>query len=153
MASHETGTGISPRNEMHRYKLFDHTADLGVEVYGNTANELFANAAFAVFDILTDLSHVRPIVERKIVMDGDGWEDLLVNYLREILYLFNGEGLLLKKFAVLEIDPRHVEGKVWGESFDPARHRINTEIKAVTYHQAAVKKTAKEWQGRVIFDV
>ena len=86
---------------MHRYKLFDHTADLGVEVYGKTANELFANAAFAVFDILTDLSHVSPIVERKIVMDGDGWEDLLVNYLREILYLYNGEGLLLKEFACL----------------------------------------------------
>ncbi len=138
---------------MHRYKLFDHTADLGVEVYGKTANELFANAAFAVFDILADLSHVSPTVERKIVVDGDGWEDLLVNYLREILYLYNGEGLLLKEFSVLDIDPRHLEGKVAGEPFDPAKHTINTEIKAVTYHQAAVKEAPKEWTGRVIFDV
>jgi SHS2 domain-containing protein len=138
---------------MHRYKLFDHTADLGVEAYGKTANELFANAAFAVFDILTDLSHVTPTVEKNIVVDGDGWEDLLVNYLREILYLYNGEGLLLKEFSVLDIDPRHLEGKAAGEPFDPAKHKINTEIKAVTYHQATVKKTAKEWQGRVILDV
>ena len=138
---------------MHRYKLFDHTADIGVEVYGKTVNDLFANAAFAVFDILTDLSQVMPTVERKIVVEGNGWEDLLVNYLREILYLYNGEGLLLKKFTVLVIDPKHLEGKVAGEPFDSARHRINTEIKAVTYHQAAVNKTAKEWQGRVIFDV
>jgi len=139
--------------QMHRYKLFDHTADLGVEVYGKTANELFANAAFAVFDILTDLSQVMPTLERNIAVNGNGWEDLLVNYLREILYLYNGEGLLLKKFTILAIDQKHLEGKVAGEPFDPARHSINTEIKAVTYHQTAVKKTAKEWRGRVIFDV
>ena len=138
---------------MRRYRLFDHTADLGVEVYGKTANELFANAAFAVFDILADLSHVSPAVERKIVVEGDGWEDLLVNYLREILYLFNGEGLLLKEFSIIDIDPRHLEGTVSGEPFDPSRHRINTEIKAVTYHQAAVRETPKEWSARVIFDV
>ena len=138
---------------MHRYKLFDHTADLGVEVHGKTANELFANAAFAVFDILADLKHVSPIVERKIVVDGDGWEDLLVNYLREMLYMYNGEGLLLKEFSVLDIDPRHLEGKVAGEPFDPAKHTINTEIKAVTYHQAAVKEDQGMWTGRMIFDV
>ena len=76
---------------MHRYKLFDHTADLGVEIYGKTVTDLFANAAFAVFDIITDLKHVTPTMERKIVVEGEGWEDLLVNYLREILYMFNGE--------------------------------------------------------------
>lgn len=138
---------------MHRYKLFDHTADLGVEVHGKTANELFANAAFAVFDILADLSHVSPIVERRIVVDGEGWEDLLVNYLREILYMYNGEGLLLKEFSVFDIDPRHLEGKVAGEPFDHEKHTINTEIKAVTYHQAAVKEDQGMWTGRVIFDV
>ena len=138
---------------MHRYKLFDHTADLGVEVYGKTPNELFANAAFAVFDILTNLKHVTIAVEKTIIVDGDGWEDLLINYLREVLYLYNGQGILLKEFLIDKIDSRHMEGRAMGEPFDPARHRIKTEIKAVTYHQAAVNKTAKEWQGRVIFDV
>jgi SHS2 domain-containing protein len=138
---------------MHRYKLFDHTADVGVEAYGKTTNELFANAAFAVFDILTDLSHVNPIVERKIVVDGEGWEDLLVNYLREVLYMYNGEGLLLKEFSIIDIDPRRLVGKVAGAPFDPAKHTINTEIKAVTYHQAAVKEAHGMWTARVIFDV
>ncbi|HUH66890.1 MAG TPA: archease [Syntrophales bacterium] len=138
---------------MHRYKQFDHTADIGVEALGKTPKELFANAAFAVFDILTDLKHINPAVEKKIAVDGDGWEDLLINYLREILYLYNGEGLLLKEFLIDKIDERHLEGRVSGEPFDPARHRINTEIKAVTYHQAEVKEEHGMWQGRVIFDV
>ena len=138
---------------MDRYKVFDHTADLGLEIYGKTVNELFANAAFAVFDSITDLSRVKATEERTIIIEGEGWEDLLVNYLREILYLFNGEGLLLKEFSIIDIDPRHLEGTVSGEPFDPSRHRINTEIKAVTYHQAAVRETPKEWTARVIFDV
>jgi len=138
---------------MHRYKLFDHTADLGVEIYGKTVNELFANAAFSVFDIMTDLKHVTPTMERKIVVEGEGWEDLLVNYLREILYMFNGEGLLLKESSIQKIDSRHLEGKVKGERFDLSKHRINTEIKAVTYHQVTVKETPDGWVGRVIFDV
>jgi SHS2 domain-containing protein len=136
-----------------RYTIFDHTADLGVEIYGKTLEELFANAAFAVFDIITDLRLVRPAGERHVIVEGEGWEDLLVNYLREILYLFSGEGLLLKEYSVMKMDPNHLEGQVSGEPFDPERHRINKEIKAVTYHQVAVKETPGGWTGRVIFDV
>jgi len=122
-------------------------------VYGKTVNELFNNAAFAVFDMLTDLDRVRAIEERNITVEGEGWEDLLVNYLREVLYLFNGEGFLLKEFSIMEIEPRHLEGKVSGEMFDPLKHIMNKEIKAVTYHQITVRETPDRWVGRVIFDV
>ncbi|NTW16939.1 MAG: archease [Syntrophaceae bacterium] len=138
---------------MNRYKAFDHTADLGIEVYGATVEELFTNAAFAVFDMLTDLDGVRAIEERSITVEGEGWEDLLVNYLREVLYLFNGEGFLLKEFSLMEIEPHHLKGKVSGEMFDPLQHTINKEIKAVTYHQIMVRETPMRWEGRVIFDV
>ncbi|MCX5836264.1 MAG: archease [Deltaproteobacteria bacterium] len=136
-----------------RYTIFDHTADLGVEIYGKTLPELFANAAFAVFDIITDLRFVKATEERQVVIEGSGWEDLLVNYLREILYLFNGEGLLLKECSIGKIAPYRLEGSVTGEFFDPATHRIHTEIKAVTYHQISVRETPDGWTGRVIFDV
>jgi SHS2 domain-containing protein len=136
-----------------RYTIFDHTADLGVEMYGKTLPELFANAAFAVFDTITDLSRVRPTEERRFVVEGDGWEDLMVNWLREILYLFNGEGLLLKEYAIMNINPHRLEANVSGEHFDPVHHRINAEIKAVTYHQISVRETPDGWTGRVIFDV
>lgn len=139
---------------MDRYKVFDHTADMGIEVYGATVKELFANAAFAVFDMLTDLDRVHAIEERNITVEGEGWEDLLVNYLREVLYLFNGEGFLLKKFSITEIDSHSLKGKVSGEKIDPLKHTIHKEIKAVTYHQIAVRETPDtRWLGRIIFDV
>ena len=138
---------------MDRYNVFDHTADLGLEIYGKTVEELFANAAFAIFDSISDLKNVHATVERQIVVEGKDWEDLLVNYLREVLYLFNGESLLLNKFSIMEINHQHLEGLVSGEIYNSSKHRIHTEIKAVTYHQISVRETPVGWTGRVICDV
>ena len=136
-----------------KYRVFNHTADLGVEIYGKTVEELFVNAAFAIFDLMTDLQDVKITEVRAIVTEGADWEDLLVNYLREVLYLFNGEGLILSDYAIAEINPRHLVGEVRGEPFEPGRHRIKTEIKAVTYHQVLIRESGEGWVGRVVFDV
>lgn len=138
---------------MKRYKVFDHTADLGLEIYGKDEKELFSNAAFAIFDLTVDFHNVNASEVRSIAVSGSDREDLFVNYLREILYMLNGQGLLLKEFSILEISTRHLVGEVRGEAFNPERHRIKTEIKAVTYHQVEVGKNKSGWKARVIFDV
>ena len=138
---------------MKRYRIIEHTADLGLEIFGNSPDELFANAAFAVFDLMADLAPVRTDQERTITVDGADWEDLLVNYLREILYMFNGEGLLLTEFVIREIGPRHLSGVVRGEPFDIRKHTVKKEIKAVTYHGVTVEELREGWRGKVIFDV
>ena len=138
---------------MKPYRVFDHTADLGVEVFGKTIQELYANAAFAVYDLMADLHDVQAQETRKIVVEGADREDLLVNYLREVLYLFNGNRLLLKSFIINEMDDRHLEGEVRGETFDPGRHHLKREIKAVTYHGTQIAEAPEGWRGRVIFDV
>ena len=138
---------------MKRYKVFDHTADLGLEIYGKDEKELFSNAAFAIFDLTVDLHNVNASEVRSVSVRGSDREDLFVNYLREILYIFNGEGILLKEFSISEISSRHLVGEVRGEAFNPERHIIKAEIKAVTYHQVEVKKNKGGWKARVIFDV
>ena len=135
------------------YRIFDHTADLGVEVTGATLEELYAGAALALFDLLTDLSSVRAGVAREIVVSGEDPADLLVNFLREILYGWNGDGFLMKSCLIREVKPKRLKALLRGEPFDPARHRIQQEIKAVTYHQASVEKMGDGWVARVIFDV
>ena len=138
---------------MKKYRLIEHTADLGILVCGDSPGDLFANAACAVFDLMTDLGQVRLAGERRIDLEGADWEDLLVNYLREVLYLFNGEGMLLADFIIADIDPHCVSGSVRGELFDARRHIIKREIKAVTYHGVEVSETGKGWRGKVILDV
>ena len=78
------------------YRQFYHTADLGIEVFGGTAGELFTNAAFAMFDLITQLNCVELRETRRIEVEGVDLDDLLVNFLRESLYLFNGEHWLAK---------------------------------------------------------
>jgi len=135
------------------YRIFDHTADLGVEITGASREEVYAEAAGALFDLLTDLSSVRESEERTLVVEGEEPDDLLVNFLRELLYSWNGEGFLMKRCTVREAAPRGLTAVLRGETYDPARHRIRMEIKAVTYHQVSVSHTEEGWVARVVFDV
>jgi SHS2 domain-containing protein len=136
------------------YRIFDHTADLGVEVTGATQEELYAGAAFAIFDLLTDVSAVRAGRSREIDVAGENPADLLINFLREVLYAWNGEGFLAKSCFVRQVTPQRLKAVLKGELFDPARHRIFKEIKAVTYHQCEVRQAPEGgWVARVVFDV
>jgi SHS2 domain-containing protein len=67
------------------YKLIDHTADLGIVVYGTNLRELFENAGYAMFDVITDTNRLNAPSETTINVSGDDWPDLMVNWLRELL--------------------------------------------------------------------
>lgn len=144
---------VSP---MNKYRVFDHTADLGIEVFGKTQAELFSRTALALSDLLVegvDAQMAASTQARTLVVDGADSPDLFVNFLREILYLFNGEGLVLTACRIARIDAGRLTADIRCCRYDARRHRVRTDIKAVTYHQAAVVRTAKGWQGRVVFDV
>jgi SHS2 domain-containing protein len=138
---------------MKRYILFDHTADLGIEIYGADRKTLFETAAFALYDIMTDLDSVGTGETGEIVAEGADREELLVNYLRESLHAFNGQGLLLKEQAITVMDEKRLVATFRGEFYDPDKHRLDKEIRAVSYDQAEVRETAKGWVARLILDV
>ena len=138
---------------MKKYKLIDHTADLGIEVYGKDLKELFQNAAEALFEIICDLSNVSESMEKKISVDGEGLEQLMVVWLGELLYIHDMEGVLFKRFEIEEIGDAKVNATAYGEEFSEDRHTIKTEIKAVTYHQIQVRQEKGKWLSRIIFDL
>ena len=147
---------------MKNYTILDHTADIGFEVFGKTREELFANGVAAMFDLILDQSDqgklpdlpVRETVEEKsIVIEGNDPEDLLVNFLREVLYLFNGKNWVVIDCRLVEMTERRIDAELFGEPYDPQKHHVKMEIKAVTYHGLSVKRTSKGWKARVIFDV
>lgn len=135
------------------YKALDHTADLGFDVYGATRKELFRHAALALFDTIAVTDTVKDKDEEPLAISGTDRDDLWINYLRELLYLFNGKRFLVHTVDILTIGNKNVSFIARGEPLDLARHEILTEIKAVTYHQAHIKKTASRWTGRFIVDV
>ena len=139
---------------MQKYSLFHHTADIGVEIYGRTKKELFMNAALSLKDIMVSTKKTGAgVKEKALTVEGFDPTDLLINFLREILYLFNGEALIIGKCEITKCGNKKLDARLWLEPYNKKQHVMKTEIKAVTYHGLAVEKTKKGWKARVIFDV
>ena len=144
---------ISRRISNMNYKLIDHTADLGIEIFGSNLKNLFENAGYAMFDIITDTDRLTALSETNLNIIGEDWPDLMVNWLRELLYLWTGKGLLVKIADIVSISEYTLFANVKYEPYVPERHLIKSELKAVTYHQIEVEGKNSEWKARIIFDV
>ena len=135
------------------YHLIDHTADFGIQVFGTDSRELFTNAALALFDVITEMDELNGDDSCDITASGEDWSDLMINWLREILYLWNGREMLVKSVQVLSLSERNISAKIYFDAYLPDRHTIKTEIKAVTYHQIQVKRSPSGWKAQIIFDI
>jgi SHS2 domain-containing protein len=135
------------------YETFDHTADLGLRIRSADLNALFAEAGQALFATLVeDLDTVAPVRKVDIAVAGDDREFLLFDWLKELLYRFDAEHLLLSRFEV-KIDADGLRGSAWGEPLDPARHELSHEVKAITYHGLRVEPDSDGWLAEVIVDI
>ena len=138
---------------MRAYEIIDHTADIGVVVRGASLEELFANAAYAFFDLQVGLERVGTAESREVVVEGDDLEQLMVRWLQQLLVLLEVEELVVSEFNIEQADESGVRACVRGETLDPRRHELKGEIKAVTYHELEVEETTQGWQAQIIFDV
>ncbi len=135
------------------YRIVDHTADFGLEIFGRSASDLFEQAARALTDLLTDPAVLTEQRRHTLDIEGSDWEDLLINWLRELLYLYNGENQFVAGVDVISIEPTRLRAEVATEDYRMGHHEIRNEIKAVTYHQLEVRTDDDGWRARVIFDV
>lgn len=138
---------------MKKYKLTDHTADFGIEVMGTDQKKLYANTALAMFDLITNCNDLDGKNSAELKVQGSDYCDLMVNWLRELLYLWNGKQLLIKEVDMISFSEKNLSAEVTYDRFDPDVHEVKNEIKAVTYHQINVEQTNYGWKARVIFDV
>lgn len=137
------------------YEFFEHTADVGAVVRGATLPRLFENASRALFDLICDRRTVRPRRRLRIEVEGSGLEDLLVRWLSELLYRHETRGWLFTSFKVGRVDRAgtRARGVAIGEPLDPARHHVQREVKAVTYHQIRLVRGRGAWRVRLVFDI
>jgi SHS2 domain-containing protein len=135
------------------YETFEHTADLGLRVRAPDLDTLFAEAAACLFSaIVEDPASVRPLQRIDLRIDGTDRDYLLFDWLRELLYRFDSQHLLLGRFEA-RVGEAGLEGSAWGEPLDPARHALAHEVKAITYHGLKVERTADGWLAEVIVDI
>ncbi|MBM4260666.1 MAG: archease [Deltaproteobacteria bacterium] len=138
--------------EQKSYRITKRQSELAVRVTGNSQADLFGNSAFALFDVLTDFGTIEIKEKLPLEVEGNDRDDLMINWMRELLYLFQGSGYLLKEFHISEVKDKIVKAEVCGEKIDPDRHEIKQEIAAVAYQHGRMEKTGNQWIAQLVFE-
>jgi SHS2 domain-containing protein len=139
---------------MKKFEFIDiTTADVAFVAYGKDLNELFTNAALAMFEVMINTRQVKPEVERKVRIEGNDLQSLMFNWLNELLIFVDSENLAFSKFDV-KVDEKNLklEAICKGEEINREKHETRTHVKAATFHQMEIKKN-KFWKARVILDI
>jgi SHS2 domain-containing protein len=137
---------------MNKYETFEHTADIGLRIYGSNLKELFTNAAIGLFSLIADCKKVKPTKEIKINLKEENREELFISWLNELIFQFSAHGFLPRDFQIKDISDNSISANIKGEKVDSTRHKILTEIKAATYHELKIENIGNRLKAQVILD-
>jgi SHS2 domain-containing protein len=135
------------------YAIHDHTADLGIRVAAATLAELLADAARGLTAVIAgDTAQIRPLATNAFAVSGTDPAWLLCDWVTEVLAAFELRRMLYCEFDVV-VDDAGLRASARGERYDPARHVLAHEVKAVTQHELDVHPTPSGWEGFFILDI
>ena len=135
------------------FEVLEHPADIGFRAFGGTLPELFAHSALAMLSIAADPAAALPKGEYPLAVESGDRESLLVDWLNEVLYWFDGKRVTFRDFRVTQFRETAIEAVGMGEPRDPLRHRARLIVKAVTYHQLKIERRGGLWVAEVYLDI
>lgn len=139
-----------------KYEYLYHIADAKFRAYGSTMEEAFENAALAMFNVMVNTSKLEAKELRKIEITSPDIKMLLAEWLSELLYLFEVDGIVFCEFKMDRIEKTgegfSLTGKAWGEQIDLSRHIFDTQVKAVTLHELEVQQKEEGFWVQVVVD-
>ena len=136
------------------FQLLEHPSDVGILARGATREEALVEASLGLASIIANPADLRPIEERYFSAPGIDEAAQIVNWLNEILFFFDTEGMVFVDFAIDSWTNGEVAGHARGERFDIDRHEFRTAVKAATYHQFESHSIAGGgWELRIFVDV
>ena len=139
---------------MQLYEIIEHTADIGIRAWGRDPRELFTHMAQGMFSLVVPPEAVREAQALEVRASAQGWEALLMVWLKDLLYLRDTRHFIGKRFEIRRLSEDRVEATVWGEPLDLQRHPVDKELKAVTYCEYRVRQESDcTWRAQVIFDI
>ncbi len=137
---------------MTSHRFVEHTADIILHADADNLPDLFAQAARGLFDIMSDIASVGASRSFNLRVEADTIEDLLHDWLSELLFLHETEDVLLSAFDV-KLTGNTLEARAAGDPIDSERHGLKTQVKAVTYHMLSIREENSHWSAEVLFDV
>ena len=137
---------------MKKFEQIDISGDVGLRVWGNGPEELFENAAAGMFNLITDTIKIKETEKKEVALEADNHENLLVQWLNELVFLYDTYGFIGKVFSI-SLHGNTLKAIISGGIFDPEINESRLLIKAATYHELSLKKPGPYWEAVVIFDI
>lgn len=135
------------------YKILEHPADMGIEAYGKNLKEAYEQSGIALMSIILETSNIETTEIKLVEIYASDYEQLLVKWLAEILYLYDGEDFVAGKFEINTLTKEYLNATVGGEKFNNAKHPTKMDVKAITYHQILVRENDEGGLVRVFIDI
>ena len=135
------------------FEIIDHTADVGIVAYGADVEELFSNAALALFSLITEPESIKGKLHFDLTVNSEDRDSLLVEWLNELIYLFDVEHILFNRFDIESLTRNQLKATCYGETFDPIKHKVKVGVKAATYHMLKLDKNGGGYKAQIIFDI
>ncbi|MHA1727262.1 MAG: archease [Promethearchaeota archaeon] len=144
---------------MNYYRYLEHTADIRLYAVGETLERAFEQAVLGMINIMTDINKISNIISKKVCCSAPDKEILLVDYLTEYLGIFDIENLL---FSSINIDgikyneengDYSIDSTAYGEEFDPEKHEIRSEVKAVTFSYLEIAENPDKTELWIVLDL
>lgn len=135
------------------FQVIDHTADIGIIAYGVDIEQLFSNAAYALFSLIVEPESITERIHSYIRVAAENKENLLVAWLNELIYFFDTKHILFNRFEIKNLNNNQLTAICYGEAIDPLKHRLKRYVKAATYHMLEIESCASGYKAQVIFDI
>ncbi|MBI2148767.1 archease [Candidatus Woesearchaeota archaeon] len=139
-----------------KYRFLPHTADIIFEAYGNTVERVFENSGLALEEIMVSTSTLNTEEHYEITLKSNNLENLLYDFLSELIFVKDTEGLLFKKFDIVIMHKKkeyELIAKCEGEKINHEKHELHDDAKAITMHEFKIKKEKNIWKTHVLVDI
>lgn len=135
------------------YEYFEHRADIGIRGIGENIKEAFEQVAIALFAIMVEIQEVEEKEIERVTVKGLDYEELLMAWLSELLYLKDVGNKMYSKFRIFKIEETNLNAEILGEKIDLKKHKLKLEVKAATWTQLEVKELNNKWIAQCVVDV
>ncbi|MCJ7669876.1 MAG: archease, partial [Dehalococcoidia bacterium] len=135
------------------FEIIDHTADIGIIAYGTDIEELFSNAALALFSLITEPESIEEKLHLDLEVSSADRDSLLVEWLNELIYFFDAKHILFNRFDIESLTHNQLKATCYGEGFDPMKHKIKIGVKAASYHMLKLDKSGDGCKAQIILDI
>ncbi len=136
------------------FRVIEHTADVGLEVWGRDFEEFFMNCAAGFFHLIQkSAAPVGNVVSYTVTIEEKSPDMLFYGFLQELNYIHQSERFIFGSITIDSVSEKRISAVVYGETYNPNVHELILEIKAVTLHGLEAVKTRNGWRGKVLFDI